>query len=209
MPMNTSRVHPANMCIDRDLQEAHSIYGDIVRWGPNKLSFRSAEAVHDIYFDRKANIIKGGGFVEVASRANPPPSTQTTVDREVHAARRRILNHAFSDSALKAMEYLILDTVTKWLNALSDSSAPLQEKSKGWGQPKDMGRWTSNLTIDVLGELCFGKSFNAIEKGSSWIPGILIASARASVCVATIPFRELLYPIMRQRTLMRKLGVKT
>lgn len=193
----------------RDLQEAHSRYGDIVRWGPNKLSFRSAEAIHDIYTDRKANIIKGGGFVEVNSRASPPPSTQSTVNREVHAARRRLLTHAFSDSALKAMEPYILDTVTKWLGALSDSTAPQTEEFKGWGAPKDMGKWATNLTLDVLGELCFGKSFKAIEAGGHWIPDLLMGSAKASVCIATIPFRALLYPIMRQKTLMRKLGIQT
>lgn len=34
--------------------------GDVVRWAPNALSFRTVEALHDVYADRDANMIKTG-----------------------------------------------------------------------------------------------------------------------------------------------------
>lgn len=35
---------------------------------------------------------------------------------------------------------------------------------EGWSEPKNMADWTSYLTLDILGELCFGRSFETMTK---------------------------------------------
>jgi cytochrome P450 len=189
-----------------ELHLAHEQYGDIVRDGPNHLSFRSLEGIYDIY-DRKANVVKGGGMTEASEQINRPPNTHSITNRELHAKRRRLLANAFSENALRNLEPFIVDTVQKWINALASPQGSSSE-SKGWTEPKDMGVWSSNLTLDVLGELCFGNSFSAIEKGSSWVPELLMGSTKLAAMLAVIPIREFLYPLIRQHWLMQAIGAK-
>lgn len=37
------------------------------------------------------------------------------------------------------------------------------EMSEGWGPPKNMTRWTDYLTLDIMGDLCFSRSFDMLD----------------------------------------------
>lgn len=50
------------------------------------------------------------------------------------------------------------------------------EKEK-WNGPHDIGYWSSMMTIDVLGELCFGKDFGALKRGSTHLTTLLMGAA--------------------------------
>lgn len=190
-----------------DLHLAHEKYGDIVRFGPDRLSFRSAEGVHDIYGDRKVNVMKGGGFTDAAEAINRPVNTHSISDRSLHAKRRRLLANAFSEGALRNLEPFVIGTIREWINTiaqLQDSPAD----SKGWSVPRNMGVWSSNLTLDVLGELCFGKSFGAIKNGSHWASELLLGGTKFTSCIGQLPGNTWLYPILRQNWLMLRTGAK-
>lgn len=186
------------------LQAAHDKYGPIVRYAPDCLSFASVEAVYDIY-DKKANVIKTG-FTETSSRTQYEPTMQTMSDRVGHAQRRRIMANAFSESAIRNLEPLIIDTVNNWLRAIGDLR-DTHTDTKGWTKPINMSTWSTNLTMDVLGELCFGQSFDAIKNGHYWMADVLLSSARFTTRLAALPFREWLYPIVLRKNLLLKLGL--
>lgn len=77
------------------------------------------------------------------------------------------------------MEIHILDNIQAWCGHLGNDQAKGRDEvsrpmngfggptpasdSKGWTAPKNMGDWTSYLSFDVLGDLCFGKPFGVME----------------------------------------------
>jgi cytochrome P450 len=138
----------------------------VVRTSPNSLSFSSPTALHQIYGSRAVNIRKTKfyNFIDSPSGAS---TTHTEIDKEKHAARRRILSHAFSDTALKEAEVFVLDNVKKFVRLLG----PDREEDKGepglvaarWGEPRNMSDWCNWLAYDIMGNLVFGKSYNCRE----------------------------------------------
>ena len=78
-----------------------------------------------------------------------------------------------------------------------------------WSKPRDMSDWANNLTIDILGELCFGKTFGALEAGGHMVAELLISSTRIYQCLAFLPGRQILFPILRNEALLSKVKTKT
>ncbi|EXJ75692.1 uncharacterized protein A1O5_00199 [Cladophialophora psammophila CBS 110553] len=195
-----------------DLQLLHEKYGDIVRIAPEKLSFRTAQALYDIYTDRKANMVKTG-WTHTGEMINPGITTHVLSDRQLHAARRKLLNNAFSERAMNTLDKYMLERIRDWCAHLAQGTEN-REKSAGtaWGKERDMGLWSTLLTVDVLGELCFGASFGAMKAGSCYIINLLLASARFQQQVAFVPIREFLFPFMKPKpltTIGRIIGSQT
>ena len=103
-------------------------------------------------------------------------TTHTEIDKEKHAARRRVLSHAFSDAALRAAEKHVVHNVRKFVKLLgteSDSfsgeiSQNAGEKSAAmtderWSPSRDMTDWCNWLAYDIMGNLIFGKDNNCLE----------------------------------------------
>lgn len=85
------------------------------------------------------------------------PSTFSEPDKSKHAVRRRILGHAFSDSAIRSAEQYILQNITKCCNLLGP------RQGDGWSEKRNMTDWANWLAYDIMGDLTFGKSFNCLE----------------------------------------------
>lgn len=79
--------------------------------------------------------------------------------------------HAFSESALKSAEQYMLKPIRIWCHALLQGSS---KATDGWSVVKDIGHWANLLTLDVLGELCFGQSFGATENGDHEVISFLL-----------------------------------
>ncbi|KAF1968697.1 cytochrome P450 monooxygenase-like protein [Bimuria novae-zelandiae CBS 107.79] len=72
-----------------------------------------------------------------------------------HARIRRCMNHAFSDQALRGQEPTISSYITLLISKL-------QNKARS-DTPVDIMRYINFTTFDILGDLCFGESFGALE----------------------------------------------
>lgn len=164
-----------------------------MRLAPNSLAFRTPGAVRDIYTDRSANVIKSG-WTETARTLNPYPSTQVISDRKLHAARRKLLNQAFSVSAINSMEQYVLKTIRTWCEYLQEPPAGEtahkdgDKAAGGWSRERDMAVWSNLLTLDVLGELCFGESFGAMKAGQTYIAELVLGSGRMILVVRYFTF---------------------
>ena len=81
---------------------------------------------------------------------------------------RRLLSHAFSEAALREQEPL--------LNVYFDMLIrKLYEKINSPSEGKvNMVRWFNFTTFDLIGDLCFGESFDALrtEEYNTWIATI-------------------------------------
>ncbi|KAK3997814.1 cytochrome P450-like protein [Cladorrhinum sp. PSN332] len=146
---------------DRHLEfwRLHEQYGKFVRFGPNSLSVNSDTALHEIYGHR-ANVRKAEFY---DAFVHPAPNTHNARDRDLHARKRRVLSHAFSDGAIKEVEKYILANIRTFCEAIGDYGRVIPE-NKGWSSPKNMSDWSSWLAMDILGDLCFGKAFHMLER---------------------------------------------
>ncbi|KAG5970480.1 hypothetical protein E4U55_001665 [Claviceps digitariae] len=175
---------------DRHLEfwRMHQRYGKVVRFGPNSVSFNSSQALKDIYGFR-SNVRKAEFY---DAFVHPAANTHNTRDKEVHARKRRVLSHAFSDSAMKEMQRYILSNVRTFceqigLDSGSGSGTRLDD-AKGWTRPRNMSDWCNYLAMDILGDLSFGKAFHMLEKPDNRFALELVeaATTRHLIC-GTMP----------------------
>ncbi|KUJ13243.1 benzoate 4-monooxygenase cytochrome P450 [Mollisia scopiformis] len=138
------------------LWQCHQVYGNVFRFHPNGVLSTSPNA-YPIIYGAKANV-KKGKFYEVWPRNVQNLNTLSTVDKEVHARKRRILNGVFSEKAVRAAESFIIRHVDRWCELLVDNT------SSGWSEPQNMTTLAESLTFDIMGDLSFGKSFEIKEK---------------------------------------------
>ena len=127
----------------------------------------SAAAYRDIY-NIKANV-KKGKFYEVFSKNEKNINTLRAVDKVVHARKRRTLAQAFSEKAIKSAEIFIIKHLDRWCELL------VEDAGNEWSAPKNMAKWCDYLMFDILGDLCFGKSFESKEPQAKHAREILAA----------------------------------
>ena len=69
----------------------------------------------------------------------------------------------------------MLSRIREWCKFIGHQDQKLlQQKAGEWGTPRDMDQWSRYLTVDVLGELCFGRSFGIMETHDMTIPSLLM-----------------------------------
>jgi cytochrome P450 len=183
---------------DRHLEfwRSHEKYGNIVRFGPNSLSFNSNNALKEIY-GFKANVRKGDFYLAFPATKDSF-STHSAVDKAAHARKRRVLSHAFSDNAIKTMEKYILDHIRQLCSNLGERGtvsrySDVSEKDKReWTEPKNMSLQADWMTFDVMGDLCFGKAFGMLERPDNRFATDLISNAahRHLMCGTYLPIHE-------------------
>ncbi|KYK54842.1 Cytochrome P450 family protein [Drechmeria coniospora] len=182
---------------DRHLEfwRMHEKYGKIVRFGPNSLSFNSSQALKEIYGFR-ANVRKAEFY---NAFVHPAANTHNTRDKEEHARKRRVLSHAFSESAMKEMQRYILGNVRTFCEQVG--AGPVGADAKGWTSPRVMSDWCNYLAMDILGDLSFGKAFHMLERPDNRFALELVeaATTRHLICgtmpvVDKLKFDKVLFP---------------
>ncbi|KAF2692138.1 cytochrome P450 [Lentithecium fluviatile CBS 122367] len=147
-------------CSAKVVKALHDRYGDVVRWGPNELSFAHGSAWKEIYDWRKDGkvLVKDPLFYRTDDTCASPVITVYTFNGSS--------SHAFSARALLEQEELIQHYADDLMEAIRELGP------KGPINLVDAFNWT---TFDVLGELAFGEPFNSLKnrKTDSWIAIIL------------------------------------
>ncbi|KAH7050192.1 putative benzoate 4-monooxygenase cytochrome P450 [Macrophomina phaseolina] len=145
-----------------NLTELHAKYGNIVRYGPNKLSVTSEDAVQIIY--QKGGRLMPKSEMYVAFGTGHPNSFAMR-DEAAHSIRRRHMSHSFSSSYVKEMEgYLDIN-----IKLLKDKIASRAERNEAF----DLKKLLDFYIFDVLGELAFSQSFNTMpEEDESRMPPV-------------------------------------
>lgn len=136
------------------MAEVHEKYGAMVRIAPNELSFASSNAYKDIYGHRKRDgplFLKSNWY----DTGDPVPSIVTTRDPLDHARQRRSLAHAFSTKSLKDQEHVVHHYADLFISQLikhggQDTQGINMSEAYNW------------LTFDIIGDLAFGESFDAV-----------------------------------------------
>ncbi|GME48511.1 Cytochrome P450 [Neofusicoccum parvum] len=157
------------------VQKIHREYGDVVRIGPNRLSYTNPQAWKDIYGPRvghrKAN---SKDVMFYGPDASGERSLISLLDDSAHSKLRRVFSPAFSDKALKAQENLISAYVDQLISNIRHEAS-----SNGVAQ-LDMVRMYNCTTFDIMGDLCFGESLGLLKNSeySPWLK-VVFSSIKA------------------------------
>ncbi|KAL7268966.1 hypothetical protein RUND412_008386 [Rhizina undulata] len=170
--------------------EAHKKYGRYVRLSPNFVAVNSKEGLKEIYGVNK-NVQKPHFYVAaVGHPANYALNTGAETDKQVHARKRKVLAHAFTDSALKSMEQYVVPTIDTLCNiiAAGEQSIDFEGGEKGKGKWRgDMSLWANYLTFDIMGELSFGKNFGMLESEENrYVPKIIDKTTHRGLICGTV-----------------------
>ncbi|CBF89142.1 hypothetical protein AN0606.2 [Aspergillus nidulans FGSC A4] len=142
----------------------HRKYGPFVRIGSSDLSIAHPDALGPIY-GTHSRCIKGANY-ELSA---PATALQLMRDPEEHHARRRVWSGAFSDRLLRGYEVRIRKYREKLLDRLSEMSSRKE--------PVDVTKWFNLYSFDVMGDLSFGRGFEALERGEEhWAMRLLMAT---------------------------------
>ncbi|PLB47126.1 cytochrome P450 [Aspergillus steynii IBT 23096] len=156
---------------NRKIEQAHRQYGDIVRIAPNELSFATAQAFRDIYgapSKTRKLFLKSDRFYD-----NGHPNIAFVLDPEEHARQHRIFAPQFRPSAVRTQEPIIHAHVDRCVDQIAARK----------DTPLDVSKWFEWLTFDIIGELTFGESFNAVRDNKShpWVSILLDATYSGSI----------------------------
>ncbi|KAF7888170.1 uncharacterized protein EAF02_002711 [Botrytis sinoallii] len=150
-----------------NVKKLHDLYGNTVRISPATVSFNNPEAWQEIYGQRhgKKPIPKDK---EIYFSGNDGAADIISSNDVDHARIRRALSHAFSEASLREQEPLMnvyFDLLIQKLYEQIDS--PSNGKV-------NIVRFFNFTTFDLIGDLCFAESFNALrtQEYNSWIANI-------------------------------------
>ena len=134
--------------------------GNRIRIEPNTVLFRSPTAARDIY-STKSNV-KKSQFYDALMRKDSDRNTITTIDNVAHAKRRKLLNLAFTEKSLRASAVFMHKHIDRWHELLASHDGE-------WSAPQNFAEKADELVFDILGDICFGKSFEIKEPGENAI----------------------------------------
>jgi hypothetical protein len=138
-----------------NLSKANNL-GSIVRFGPNRVSFNSVEAMRSIYAVQ-SNTQKSKLYTAY-SHFFKVPSTVTTINKEAHAFKRRINVGALTPTAIKKLESSIYKNCNVFLNMLVD-----EKGSDGWSKGRNMTNLIAYLVSDIMGDVAFSRSWDLMK----------------------------------------------
>ena len=153
----SSRYYHILVSASRHLAELQK--GSKFRVQPKGVVFQSPNAIRDIYGAR-SNVTRSNMY-NIWQRTGNDVNTLNTSDTALHHKKRRILNLVFSEKSVRAAGVFINKHVDRWNELLLDHDG------KDWSEPKNLAEWSDYLVFDILGDLCFGKSFEIKEPGDN------------------------------------------
>ncbi|KAF7596239.1 hypothetical protein BBP40_002772 [Aspergillus hancockii] len=144
--------------------QLHEKYGEVVRVSPTEVSFISGEtAFPDIYGFRTGKL-KGRPNMGKDPAWYVKPSNGVAsilqANDDDHNRGRRVLAHAFSNTAVVAQEPL----VQRYVDQLVDRLKEVATANEG---AADMVQWYTWTTFDIVADLTFGEPFGCLQNRTS------------------------------------------
>ncbi|KAF1809510.1 cytochrome P450 [Eremomyces bilateralis CBS 781.70] len=137
----------------RQRDRLHAKHGEYVRIGPNLLSISDPDMVMPVHGAQstfeKAEWYDGG---------KPMTSIHQMRDKRLHDQRRRHgWDKAFTTKSLRGYDSRIIHYADQLVDQIAERS----------GQVVNASKWLGYFAFDFMGDLAFGRSFNALATGKS------------------------------------------
>ncbi|KAF3061047.1 Isotrichodermin C-15 hydroxylase [Daldinia childiae] len=176
--------HVVRRCMHLATYNDHLRYGSVVRLGPNRLVFNTA-AAEDIYANSRVN--KGRSYSYVSRSGNP--SMWSTLDREAHHRKRKLVGPVVSERSMRAFEPTMSATMDIFLRQLLESSQQ--------GSPVNMTERCERLAVDIVGLLAFGYPLNTqTEETNKLVPDSLKTTSTLSTLIMAWPATRIVAPLL-------------
>lgn len=136
----------------------HRKYGDVIRLGPNVLSFADPRAIKTIYGLNKGMTKSDFYPVQQAiAKGVRLESMFSTKNEAYHARYRRCVNNAFSMSSLVGYEPLVDSTTDAFIEQT-------QKRYCDTGKVCNFSRWLQFFAFDVIGEITWSKRIGFVDR---------------------------------------------
>lgn len=183
--------------------QLHRQHGDIVRLGPNVLSFADPRAIKIIYGLNKG-MRKSDFYIvqQATTKGERLESLFSTKNEEYHAKYRRCVNNAFSMSSLVNYEPLVDST----MDAFVDQT---RRRYCDTGARCNFSRWLQFFAFDVIGELTWSKRLGFVERDED-VDGIVAFVGKFldyAAPIGQIPLLDLLFEKNPIKLKMQKWGI--
>ena len=84
-----------------------------------------------------------------------------------------MLDHAFSDSALRSAETFVIENANDFCKVVGSDA-----RSGEWTEPRNMSDLCTWLAYDLMGDLVFGTRFNCLTSPEHrYVPKLLMSSS--------------------------------
>lgn len=157
-----------------------------MRYGPNRISINSNTALKTIYGSR-ANVQKSSNFLVFPRIFDNGWSTQTIIDtaKHNHAPKRKVVAYALSENSLAQVESSMLSSINKFCELIKNEKRQDAKRSQEtWSAARDVSEYASYLSFDIMGQICFGQSFDTLEKSEN--RDILHVISDGAQCLNTV-----------------------
>ncbi|KAF2704363.1 benzoate 4-monooxygenase cytochrome P450 [Pleomassaria siparia CBS 279.74] len=145
------------------LWQCHEIYGHVVRSSYDTLMFSDPDTYREIYGSR-ANVQKAWQF-GIWPKDATAVSTFACTDKNVHKRRRRNLDYAFCDRAVRSAELFVAQHTDRWGPLLAQGAGDGDGDGDGWSEARNMTESANNFVFDILCDLCFGRTYETKSPG--------------------------------------------
>ncbi|KAF9875547.1 cytochrome P450 [Colletotrichum karsti] len=141
---------------------ASHTHSPVLRLGPNTLSFSSPAAIRAIY-GHSTPCTKGGSYDNIQT---PHPGLIEVIDKPTHAAKRRILSHAFATRNLEDWEDKVADKVRRLLGRFD---GVCEDGDGGGGGVVDFRRWANLFTVEAIVDIALSQRLGCLERGDDLV----------------------------------------
>jgi cytochrome P450 len=180
----------------RRLSELHEKYGNIVRIGPNELSYIEPEAWESIM----------GRFSGVENPKAPwysSPDYKDIVGARMndHTRMRRLLSYGFSSGAMAKQYPMIKGHVDLLIQRL-------HQKSQGSRAAIEISSWYNYCIFDIGGDLALGEAFGCLQESvmHPWIALVFatIRTVAIGIALNRFPFLRRILPLIVPKKLRQQ-----
>jgi cytochrome P450 len=153
--------HSLNGTIAHKLLQLHNEYGPVVRTGTNWLSYSTPDAWSDIYTTVRPQLRK----TEFPAPPNGVRGLAMCASDVDHARMRRNLAQGVTEKALREQEPILKEYFDAFIAKIEENC------SNG---PIDLSLYFNLVTVDVIGDLIYGESFQCLEQSAlhTWVVGM-------------------------------------
>ena len=132
----------------KHLHKLHTVYGPVLRYGPNHVHFSSPSAYNEI-FSQTSRVTKDPGFYHSFGIFE---ASFSMVDPAKARARREAMGGMFSRRAVVGAQGVVIKHVERLCSAIAAA-----------GGPVDLWRASGSLGIDITMDYAFSEDFGAID----------------------------------------------
>jgi cytochrome P450 len=101
-------------------------------------------------------------LISILAPDEMPQNIVTALDPETHARFRKLLSNSFTETALRNQSPLIDSYADLLIDRLWKLAT--ETTSQGNGSVVNVVDWASWFTVDIIGDLAFGESFDCLKK---------------------------------------------